>query len=144
MFGSKNRFFYQKQTALSVARIRVRRVLIGKERSKFDIGEYLKAFDYFVLNPSQYDGATIVKDLIDVKINSEYLDLDAMLHDYEYIVKGANRSFSRKWKSDMKYLKNMERNGKGIRIPRMVLLTIAGVVFVPYKWLKNYYNEKFS
>ena len=63
------------------------------------------------------------------------LDLDAMVHDYDYI-NGANRNFIKKWKADIKYIKNMERNGKGIRVFRLLLLTIIGIVFVPYCFIK--------
>ena len=87
-------------------------------------------------HPSEFDGATIVKDLVDI----EELDLDAMVHDYEYI-NGANRNFINKWKADIKYIKNMERNGKGIRVFRLFLLTIIGIVFVPYCFIKNTLNK---
>lgn len=143
MFGSRNNFFRQSISELRAAKSHLIELLNIKRRNKQAVKDYLEAFDYFVANPDDYDGATIVKDLVDIRTSKGYLDIDAMLHDYEYI-HGANISFVKKWKSDMKYLKNMERNGKGIRIPRMAFLTIAGVVFVSYKWLKNYYNEKFS
>ena len=87
-------------------------------------------------HPSEFDGATIVKDLVDI----EELDLDAMVHDYEYI-NGANRNFIKKWKADIKYIKNMERNGKGIRVFRLLLLTIIGIIFVPYCIIKNKLNK---
>ena len=85
----------------------------------------------FVEHPTEFDGATIVKDLVDIG----ELDLDAMVHDYDYI-NGANRNFIKKWKADIKYIKNMERNGKGIRIFRLLLLTIIGIIFVPYCFIK--------
>ena len=53
----------------------------------------------------------------------------------EYI-NGANRSFTKKWNADIRYIKNMEANGKGIRVFRLSLLTIIGIVFVPYCFLK--------
>jgi hypothetical protein len=63
-----------------------------------------------------------------------------MVHDYEYI-KGANRNFIKKWKADLRYIKNMEKNGKGIRIFRLFLLTITGIIFVPYCFFKNLINK---
>ena len=101
-----------------------------------DISDYLNAFDYFIGHPTEFDGATIVKDLVDIG----ELDLDAMVHDYDYI-HGANRNFVKKWKADIKYIKNMERNGKGIRIFRLLLLTIIGIVFVPYCFIKYKIKE---
>ena len=62
-------------------------------------------------------------------------NLDAMVHDYDYL-HGANRNFIKKWKADIKYIKNMERNGKGIRVFRLLLLTIIGIIFVPYCFIK--------
>lgn len=137
MLGSKNNFFEQKLNILKKVKVDLVSMLKMKGRSHNDIGEYLNAFDYFILNPKKYDGATIVKDLVDIRIGSRYLDLDAMLHDYEYIV-GANRSFHKKWKSDVRYIKGMELNGKGIRIPRLILLTILGIIFVPYKIIQSW------
>ena len=61
--------------------------------------------------------------------------LQDLMNDYEYI-KGANRNFIKKWKADLRYIKNMERNGKGIRVFRLLLLTIIGIVFVPYCFFK--------
>lgn len=132
MLGSKNDFFKQKPQILNKTRIDIVQLLNFKSRSQDDINQYIEAFDYFVSNPSEFDGATIVKDLIDLRIGKEYLDLDAMLHDYVYI-SGANKSFRKKWKADINYIKNMEKNGKGIRVFRFFILTILGIPFVPYK-----------
>ncbi len=132
MFGSKNDFFKQSPVVLNKARVDLVQVLKIKGRSSRDIEEYLVAYDFFVNNPNRFDGATIVKDLVDVRTEKGYLDADAMLHDYEYIM-GANKNFVKKWKSDWKYFKGMERNGKGLRVPRLILLTITGLIFIPYK-----------
>lgn len=133
MFGSKNDFFKQDHITLRKARADLIALLRIKGRTREDVEEYLKAYDYFVVNPEEFDGATIVKDLVDVKTNKGcYLDSDAMLHDYEYI-KGANKNFTKKWKSDKKYIIGMEKNGKGVRITRFVILTLTGILFVPYK-----------
>lgn len=132
MFGSKNDFFKQKPQRLVKARTNLQKILRIKSRKYKDIRKYNEAFDYFTLNPSEYDGATIVKDLVDIRQNGEYLDIDAMLHDYTYI-KGASTNFYKKWKADVAYIKNMETNGKGIRVFRLLLLTITGIIYIPYK-----------
>lgn len=106
-----------------------------KRRSSQDIQEYLEAFDYLSANPYDYDGATIVKDLIDLRYSDTYLDADAMKHDYDYLM-GANRDYIKKWKADYKYIKNMELNGKGIRVVRFVALQLIGVVYVPWNYLQ--------
>ena len=127
MFWSKNNTFYKSPEMLMVLRKKVVQLLELKGRSYIDIQDYLTAFDFFVKNPSKFDGATIVKDLDDLP----NLDLDAMLHDFEYI-KGANKNFVKKWKADYRYIRNMEKQGKGIRVARFIVLTLTGIVFVPY------------
>ena len=136
MFGSKNDFFYQEIVDLHESRIQAEFILKSLGRSNNDILDYLEAFDYFVANPSDYDGATIVKDLVDIRKGKYYLDLDAMLHDYEYVM-GESESFKLKWKSDWRYIKNMELNGKGLRIPRMFILTLYGIYTIPKALLKS-------
>jgi len=136
MFGSKNDFFKQEIKILEKGRIDLEELLSIKGRSKEDIQEYVFAYDYFVANPEDFDGATIVKDLLDVKTKEGYLDCDAMLHDFDYI-SGANKSFRKKYYADIKYIKNMEKNGKGIRVARFVFLSVLGVPFVIYKKLSK-------
>jgi hypothetical protein len=127
MFGSKNNTFFKSKTELDLIEYDMSQILLLKGRSLEDIVKYKRAFEYFRIFPHKFDGATIAKDLNDLP----NLDLDAMLHDYEYL-QGANKSFIKKWRSDFRYIKNMERNGKGIRVFRLLLLTISGLVFVPY------------
>ena len=131
MFWSRDYTFKRSKQELDILRKNIKAYLHIKERKMSDISDYLNAFDYFIGNSDKFDGATIVKDLVDIG----ELDLDAMIHDYDYI-NGANRNFIKKWKADIKYIKNMERNGKGIRVFRLFLLTIIGIVFVPYCFLK--------
>ena len=131
MFWSRDDTFKKSKTELDILRKNVKAYLHIKERNISDISDYLNAFDYFTVHSDKFDGATIVKDLVDIG----ELDLDAMVHDYDYI-NGANRNFIKKWKADIKYIKNMERNGKGIRVFRLFLLTIIGIVFVPYCFIK--------
>ena len=131
MFWSKDDTFKKSKQELDILRKNIEAYLHIKERKMSDISDYLNAFDYFTIHSDKFDGATIVKDLVDIG----ELDLDAMVHDYDYI-NGANRNFIKKWKADIKYIKNMERNGKGIRVFRLLLLTIIGIVFVPYCFIK--------
>ena len=131
MFWSKDNTFKKSKNELDNLRKNVKAYLHIKERKMSDISDYLNAFDYFTIHSDKFDGATIVKDLVDIG----ELDLDAMVHDYDYI-NGANRNFIQKWKADIKYIKNMERNGKGIRVFRLFLLTIVGIIFVPYCFMK--------
>ena len=124
---SKSDFFKQDRETLAEYRYQLLMMLKYKGRNEKDINFYIEAYDFFCRFTTKFDGATIVKDLNDLP----NLDLDAMLHDYQYLC-GANKSFVRKWKSDLEYIKNMEKNGKGIRVFRLLLLTLSGILFVPY------------
>ena len=135
MFWSKDDTFKKSKQELDILRKNVKAYLHIKERKISDISDYLNAFDYFTVHSDKFDGATIVKDLVDIG----ELDLDAMVHDYDYI-NGANRNFIKKWKADIKYIKNMERNGKGIRVFRFFILTLLGIFFVPYCYIKYKLN----
>ena len=133
MFFSKDNTFYKSKEELQYLLNDIIKILTIKKNK--NIEQYIIAFNYFVSNPSKFDGATIVKDLVDI----EELDLDAMVHDYEYI-NGANRNFIKKWNTDIRYIKNMEANGKGIRVFRFLVLTLLGIFFVPYCYIKYKLN----
>ena len=135
MFWSKNDFFYQPFAVLLKLKEELRELLKLKGRSVADTLLYIQAYEFFTVRPDKYDGATIVKDLVDIRNEEHYLDADAMLHDFDYII-GANRSFKKKWKADTKYIKNMEKNGKGIRAFRLIVLTISSIFIVPYYAIK--------
>ena len=134
MFWSKDNTFYKSKEELQYLLNDIIKILTIKKNK--NIEQYIIAFNYFVNNPSKFDGATIVKDLVDI----EELDLDAMVHDYEYL-NGANRSFIKKWNADIRYIKNMEANGKGIRVVRFILLTIAGIGTIPYSYFKHLFKN---
>ena len=123
------------------ARVDVVTVLKAKGRNDNDIDDYLIAFDFFCENPKLYDGATIVRDLYDIAYwyNNKRLklDLDAMLHDYDF-VKGAKKTVKDFAKSNVRYYKNMLKNGKGNRFIRCyILLMVILPFYVPYV-KKNY------
>lgn len=135
MLGSKSHFFNQPAEVLSSKRRQVDQLLKLKGYSDSQISIYIEAYNYFCINPSQFDGATIVKDLIDIP----GLDLDAMLHDYHYIVHNTAANFGTKWKSDWLYAKGQERKGKGqySAFSRFVGLTIIGIGFVAFAFYKR-------
>ena len=135
MLGSNSHFFYQPVEVLSLKRRQVNQLLKLKGYSHHQIAIYIEAFNFFCKNPSQFDGATIAKDLIDIP----GLDLDAMLHDYHYLVYNVAASFSMKWKTDWIYAKGQERKGKGLysAYSRFVVLSIIGIGFVPYIYSKK-------
>lgn len=135
MFWSRNDFFKKTPSQLAYYRKEVFEYLRIKGYSFKEIEVYLTAYDYFCQNPLEFDGATIVKDLIDIP----GLDLDAMLHDYQYIVYKVASNFYTKWKADWLYAKGQERKGKGqySAFSRLFGLTITGILFVPYSYWKR-------
>lgn len=69
---------------------------------------YLAAYDYFVINPEEFDGATMTEDLCDVK----GLELTAMLHDYLYIALNASASLHFIRLADKLFFQEMKRMDK--------------------------------
>lgn len=132
MFGSQCNFFTQDARILLLKRRDIIRVLTAKGYAASETAIYLEAYDYFCMRTVEYDGATIVKDLCDII----GLDLDAMLHDYHYIVHNAGANVIAKFKADWMYAKGMEKKGKGqiSAFSRFIALTIIGIGFVPYAY----------
>lgn len=133
MLGSKSTYFKQSPLLLRRKRNDVEALLAIKGYSYPEINIYLAAYDYFCTRTLSFDGVTIVKDLFDIPD----LDIDAMLHDYHYIVQNAGSNFTTKWKVDWIYAKGNERKGKGSysAYTRFVALTIIGIGFVPYAYV---------
>lgn len=135
MLGSQSRWFHKDPEELKIKRLEIITLLKIKGYRSDQIEIYLKAYDYFCVNPDSYDGATIVKDLCDIP----RLDLDAMLHDFHYIVYNVSKSFKTKFLADWIYAKGQESKGKGSysSFSRFLGLTIVGLFFVPYTVLKK-------
>jgi hypothetical protein len=129
MFFSRNSFFKQPQVVLLNKLSKVVTLLKIKEVPEKEINNYVKAYRYFCKNTKDFDGATIVKDLDDIP----NLDLNAMLHDYRYLVENASLNFISKWEADIEYLEGMARLGKGYRTGRFISLFFIGIIWVPYK-----------
>lgn len=136
MLGSKNDFFKQKSDRLTKSKYDMLEVLSLLDRNEEDKLMYLDAYNYFIGNPDRFDGATVMRDLFILKHRSNKLDIDAMLHDYEYIT-GANKNFKKKFKADLRYFNNMLLNGKGVQLFRFVILVITSPFFVYYNKIKN-------
>ena len=88
MFWSRDYTFFRSKRELDILRKEMNHLLNIKSRSKEDINLYKISFNYFRSYPDQFDGATIVKDLVDIG----ELDLDAMVHDYDESPKESQRT----------------------------------------------------
>lgn len=131
IFNKESYFFKQDKQTL----INKRNEVIALLRFKgVDDSLFLKAYDFFVDNPKEFDGATIVKDLNDIK----GLDLAALVHDYRYIIdlpkyKGL-KWLKIKTKYDFEYGRNMELLGKGIYYyNRFIALLLSTPFYIIYK-----------
>lgn len=138
--GSKSSFFYQSKSILSQYRVEMIDLLIIRDFSEYEISFYLEAYDYFVDNPENYDGATASEDLNDIP----GLELDSMSHDFDYVAKNVSGSFKYKRISDKIMFKNMSRNSKSgfERYRRSALLWLLSYVALFPLWNKRKMSEE--
>lgn len=128
---SKSNFFRQPKMALQY-----KRQLLWSVLKDFEVQKqwpFIEAYDYFMENPTQFDGATIVKDVPTIR----GLDAPAMLHDYQYIhiAFWTRKGFAQKIKSDWNYGCNMEQLGvlPIIAYTRAVLLIVSTPLYYMYR-----------
>lgn len=94
---------------------------------------YKQVFDHFVKNPQQFNGASYTEELCDIP----GLDLDAMLHDYLYVVLNASVSFKYTWKADKLLRNESRRRGKSTWNTgyRFIMLVLKTPFFIPWCYL---------
>jgi len=139
MYGSKSKYFYCPQEGLWHGYRKMIAYLKLWNYTDAQISIYKKAYEYFCENPSHYDGATIVKDLYHIP----GLDLNAMLHDYQYIIHNAAANLYTKWHCDKLYAKQMEKLGKGgASWVRFAGLKITGLPFSVVALYKRGFQTK--
>lgn len=131
MLGSKSEFFFSDEQILRDYRKELIRQLEIYGTKKEIITFYMDAYDYFCVNPNEYDGTTILGD-VEVIPN---LDIWAMLHDYMYIEFNVASNIKFKFYSDKLYAKEMERMGQSWEISwvRFSLLSLSTIFFTPYQ-----------
>lgn len=80
--NSKSDFFNKSKTELNIIWLElIQPLLINYGFTRLDKIRFREAYNYFIENPSEFDGATIVKDITQIK----GLDISAMAHDHAYI-----------------------------------------------------------
>ncbi|WZL88332.1 hypothetical protein VS868_12065 [Salinimicrobium sp. 3283s] len=140
IFSSKSNFFIQPQLAGDLGR----RTFLSEKRKDVDAllsiwgyelsqrQVYLQAFDYFVNHPKDFNGASMTEDLCDIP----GLDLDAMLHDYLYVVYKASVSWKYQILSDKLFRSEMRRRGKSSwnRGYRFVMLLLKCPFWIAWCW----------
>ena len=134
LFNSSSSYFHQDNETLATGRRNLVKYLGIKGYERDEITLYKKAYDYFVANPAEYDGATMTEDLCDLP----GLDLDAMLHDWIYIVYNASGNYRYIWMADKLMREEMKRKGKSTINAglRFVLLALKTLLFYPaYSYL---------
>jgi hypothetical protein len=80
--NSKSNFFFQNTEILEKKAFLLKLILLDCNFTENEIIKFEKAYNYFIENPKEFDGATIVRDLDTIK----GLDAPAMVHDYRYIL----------------------------------------------------------
>lgn len=144
MLGSESKYFHKDKANLDKCVFDMVAYLKMKGYNYDQIAIYIKAFEYFVLNPNDFDGATLVNDLCDIR----GLDLDAMLHDHQYIVYFVGGSFSMKYRADKLFMHGIKKKGKngilyklGVKnypaYSRFIGLTISDLFWVPFAIIKR-------
>ena len=146
MLGSSNNFFIQQERYLTNKRVEVYSYLLNKGFTIPQINVYLKAYDYFCRNPKDFDGATAVKDLVDIEgyTGSDGLDLKAMLHDYYYVMYNVGANLICKIKADKVFGKGIVRMGglKRQENLRVVGLILTSILIIPYAVYKRGFMTK--
>lgn len=137
LLNDKNNYFNRLDLDFSREKTTLVRYLLIKGYNLSELQPYLTAFNYFCEHKTEYDGATFMKDLVDFN----GLDLDAMLHDYQYIKLNVSSNIVYKWKSDWIYAKGQERKGKGSysSFSRFLLLTIMALPIMAYSLISRGY-----
>ena len=131
LFSKNNVFKNQTKRTLEVLDFDIETLLKIKDIHI----NYKDAFNYLSKNPAQFDGATVVKDLVDLP----KLSISAMIHDYEYLInlpkyKGLEW-LKYKIRIDWEYGQNLELLGKGYFIPytRAIALIITTPIYLIIK-----------
>lgn len=135
MLGSKSDFFFSSEEVLKKTKKDMLNYLELHNTNEETIKLYLDSYNFFIKNPTKFDGATILKD-VEVIPN---LDIWAMIHDYMYIHYKAAANFKYKYYSDYIFSKELERTGQSWEVSwvRFGLLTLSGILFTPYTYLSG-------
>lgn len=134
LFNSSNSYFDNPIDYLTLNRQKVKIYLQGiKNYTEGQTKIYLAAYDYFVANPLEFDGATATEDLYDI----DNLELASMLHDYLYIKYNCAGSIRYRLLSDKLFRKEMQRMNKSSWNRGYRFLALLSILFIhtPYSWL---------
>jgi len=132
---STNDFFQRDYDELYRDRQQLSKLLKIRCFSLNYISAILEAYDFFVINKNDFDGATLLQDLYDYK----NLDLKALVHDYIYLKFNCASSYTYKKKADNLFAKMHSHfhNGDLERITRRTGLGISTTPFLIFNILKK-------
>jgi len=114
--NSSSLYFYNTKEKLQDNLNLVISLLKNYQFSNLDIIRITESYNYFIEYPEEFDGATIVKDITQIRD----LDVPAMAHDFTYI---NETGIKKRLKADWQYGKDMRK----FEIP---WLTAYGRVFL--------------
>jgi hypothetical protein len=125
---SKSTFFLKSKEELAKKWYLLEITLIDFKFTEHEIKGFKNAYNFFLENPYEFDGATIVRDLNTIN----ELDAPAMLHDFKYIF---SRGIKHRLKYDKEYLDNMIKLevhpiSAYLRFGLLIFLNISGIYFL--------------
>lgn len=138
LFNSTNNYFRQEASVLQANRSKVKYYFEEiKAYEPHQTQIYLKAYDYFVAFPEDFDGATMTEDLNDIP----GLELAAMLHDYLYVNFNASGNIRNRLLADKLFRSEMKRMGKSTwnTGARFVLLLF---IFLPHMVYSHMFQDR--
>lgn len=103
--------------------------------NKYEVNNFVKAFEFFEEFPDKFDGATVVRDFY--ILNG--LDVCAMIHDYMYVKYNLPVNFLNKIKADYiycKYLRKFNISWWSVWAVRFCGLVASSPIYAVYKKVK--------
>ena len=130
-----NSFFYKPYCILYKKCLLLFELLQDFQFTDSQLTKFIEAYNYFIINPEKFDGATIVRDNFNIK----NLDACAMLHDYMYVKFNVSVNLKNKFKADLLYCKLLRKfnaSWSSVWIVRFLGLIISSPFFALYKKIK--------
>lgn len=129
---SKNDFFFQSET---IIRNKLKFILDIWEDFGFDNYDEVRlriAFEYFIANPKEYNGTSIINDFWLIK----GLEPESVIHDYDYIMATSLKDLH---KANIEYCKRLrKRNSQFFWVWGFIFCSLTIVsIFKSIKYLKT-------
>lgn len=142
---SKNNYFFQSRASLDIG---LDEMILLLEIKRFTTAQqwyFIRSYEFFCKYPSEFDGATMSQDLIDILAKEKGyngLELAAMLHDWIYVFLKANLRVATMRVADyIMRVVMVQQHKSGIeivwRLARLAVIRRPFAVWKKYKAVKN-------